>query len=295
MTSGARRPLAAEALAKINRELRVGAFRPDGFHEIRSRIVSIDLADRIEVSGGRGKLEFSCDNAEVGEEEPNLVVRAARILARRLGREPDARVRLEKRIPAGRGLGGGSADAAVTLTLLAKLWDTRLSREELRQLSAELGSDVPFFLTGGEAEVSGRGEKVTPIEDAPPVDLLLLLPPFPISTSAVYGAHRRRQAGKPAALPERLQVETSESFFGPNDLALAVLEIRPEMQAFLDSAREIGSEYAITGSGSAIVLRGVGPGGESWLSTRHPNAKLVRCRTLGRKEYGDRTETSGGC
>src|SRR5229473_1692918 len=112
--------LTAEAPAKINRELRVGRRRADGFHEIRSRLVSIELADRLEV-------------------EP-------------AGVAPLARIRLEKRVPAGAGLGGGSADAAVALFLLAKLWGAGVKEEDLSRIAASLGSDVPFFLVGGQAQ-----------------------------------------------------------------------------------------------------------------------------------------------
>ncbi len=175
-----------EAPAKINRELRVGAFRSDGYHEIRSRVVAIDLADVIEVETGDGDLALSCEGLPVPSDESNLVLRAARALANHLGRPADAAIRLEKKIPVGAGLGGGSSDAARALALLARLWDARLTDEDLRVVAASLGSDVPFFLVGGEAEVTGRGEHVTPLPDSEPTDLLVLVPPFPLSTGEVY-------------------------------------------------------------------------------------------------------------
>ena len=114
--------LIAEAPAKINRELRVGQRRPDGFHEIRSRFCAIDFCDRLEVEES-DRLELSCSGVPVPCGDTNLVARAARALADRLGIASGARIRLEKRVPAGAGLGGGSADAAVTLLLLSKLWE----------------------------------------------------------------------------------------------------------------------------------------------------------------------------
>ncbi len=285
--------LRAEAPAKINRELRVGSLRPDGFHEVRSRIVSIDLSDRIEVEKGSGSLEFSCKGGKAPRDDTNLAVRAARRLAERLGIAPDARIRLEKRVPIGAGLGGGSADAAVTLSLLARLWEARLSPREIHDIASDLGSDVPFFFIGGEADVSGRGERVTPREDGPPADLLLLVPPFPLSTREVYAAHRRLHP-RPAPLPEKLEIETSGKLFGPNDLASAVLNIRGEMKAFLDSARKVVSDLTISGSGSALVLRGLTDDGEARLKQEHPDARLFRCRTLSRAEYLHRIHSSGG-
>jgi 4-diphosphocytidyl-2-C-methyl-D-erythritol kinase len=288
--------LRAEAPAKINRELRVGRVRPDGFHEIRSRIVSIDLADAIEVETGGGSLALTCTGLPVPAGESNLIARAAKALAERLGRpSADASIRLEKRIPVGAGLGGGSSDAARALVLLSELWSSSLSFEELGALAASLGSDVPYFLVGGEAEVAGRGEKVRPRPDSPPVDLLVVAPDFPISTAEVYARYRARAAeGPPREEIPSLEIDSSENYFGPNDLALAVLEIKPEMSILLESARSLGAESTITGSGSAVVLRGAAVDAEERLASAFPESRIVRCRTLARQEYRLRTESSGG-
>lgn len=284
----------AQAPAKINRELRVGGRRPDGYHEIRSRIVSIDLADSIEVAPGRG-LDLACEGLEVPPGESNLVLRAARALADRLGRPADARIRLTKRIPVGAGLGGGSSDAARTLALLSRLWDSELAEEDLRSVAASIGSDVPFFLVGGEANVAGRGEIVTPLPDSPSVELLLLVPPFPMSTAEVYAARDRLAPDlSDAPLANSLSVETSGEFFGPNDLAFAVLQTRREMSVLMDSARLLSAEAAVTGSGSAIVLKDASPDAVERLHALHPEARLQPCRTLSRGEYRLRTESSGG-
>jgi 4-diphosphocytidyl-2-C-methyl-D-erythritol kinase len=287
--------LRADAPAKINRELRVGELSPDGYHEIRSRLVAIDLCDSIGVAPGEGRLEFSCEGLDVPVDESNLVLRAARALAARLGRPADARIHLKKRIPVGAGLAGGSSDAALALTLLSRLWEAPLSTEELAELAGGLGSDVPFFLVGGEADVGGRGERIHPLPDSQSVELLLLIPPFPISTREAYLARRRAgSGGDEGPLPSSLDVETSGRFFGPNDLAFAVLQMRPEMGVLLDSARSLASEAAITGSGSTIVLKGASHDDASRLAARHPETRLLRCRTLSRDEYRLRTESSGG-
>ncbi len=279
--------LIAEAPAKINRELRVGPRRPDGFHEIRSRFCAIDFCDRIEVEES-DRLELSCSGLPVPCGDTNLVARAARALGDRLGIASGARIRLAKRVPAGAGLGGGSADAAVTLLLLSKLWNSRLRPEELSEVAARLGSDVAFFLSGGEADVAGRGERVTPLGDSPPQELLLWIPPFSISTAEVYATHDRLTATA-AALPDSLEIETKRSFLGPNDLASAVLETERQMEDYLLSARQVASESGITGSGSALLLLGVGPEGENRLAQIHPEATLRRVRTLTREEYRRRT------
>ena len=282
--------LAAEAPAKINRELRVGRLREDGYHEVHSRMVSIDLADRITVETGPD-LELVCDDPAVPAGEGNLVVKAARRLARAAAISPRACIRLEKRTPTGGGLGGGSADAAVALRLLAALW--RCAPEVLSSLPAiagELGSDVPFFLVGGQADVRGRGEIVQQVDDAPARELLLLVPPFSISTAAVYRAHAGR-----GRLSGRLDVEdpARREFLGPNDLTPAVLQVEPRMEAYLASAARVSEEHAVSGSGSTIVLA-ARPGAQADLARRHPEAKLFSCTTLTRDAYRLRTNPNGG-
>jgi 4-diphosphocytidyl-2-C-methyl-D-erythritol kinase len=280
------------APAKVNRELRVGELRPDGYHQILSRIVSIDLADRLHAEPADG-LEFSCDDPTVPAGDGNLVVRAARLLAARAGVPARARLRLEKKVPMGGGLGGGSADAAAALVALAILWDLPADEVPLSGLAAELGSDVPFFLSGGEADVAGRGERVAPVEDGggAGVELVLLVPPFSVSTAAVYGAYAGR-----GRLPVRLEVasERQGRFFGPNDLASAVLQVEPRMEEYLRSARRASLDTAISGSGSTIALHGVAPEGFHSLAERHPDARLVRCRTLPRREYQRLAQPTAG-
>jgi len=281
----------ALAPAKINRELRVGALRPDGYHEIRSRFSSIDLSDRLTAESSLARMAFSCDEASIPKDEANLVVRAAQSLASRLGTATGARIRLEKRVPVGAGLGGGSADAAVTLRLLASLWEAELGAGDLLGLAASLGSDVPYFLTGGEADVSGRGERVEEKPDAPPVSLLVFAPPFGIPTREGYDAHRRRNGGR-GSVPASLDIESSGRFFGPNDLEPAILEVRPEMKTLLEAARASAGEAAITGSGSAIVLYEPSPDAVRRLAGVALGARFYRVRTLSRAEYESCTAPS---
>jgi 4-diphosphocytidyl-2-C-methyl-D-erythritol kinase len=238
-------------------------------------------------------LELVCAGTPVVGGEENLVLKAARALAAEIGIEPRARIRLGKRIPVGAGLGGGSSDAAEALRLLRHLWRPDLPDERLEAVAPALGSDVPYFMRGGEADVSGRGERVVPREDAPAAPLLLLIPPFSLSTRDVFQAHAERTGGR-ARLPERLEVETSGKFLGTNELALAVLEINGAMKSYLESAAEAAAESAMSGSGSAIVLFGARDGAATWLMQRHPEATVVPTRTLGRDEYRARTWPPGG-
>jgi len=281
------RILGADAPAKINRELRVGPRGPDGYHEIRSRFVTIDLADRIEAEES-SRFELACETPGLPTDPSNLVSRAAFALAEMAGREPHARLRLVKHVPVGAGLGGGSADAAVTLRLLCRVWRLDAAEAELARLAASLGSDVPFFLFGGEADVGGRGERVEARPDGPSEDLILVVPPFSISTAEVYAAFDRLGGGSPP--PDRLEIEGSGRFFGPNELERAVVAVRPEMAGYLESGRRIATECAVTGSGSAIVLVGADGGGVKELVSRHAGARAIPCRTLGRASYRRRVE-----
>jgi 4-diphosphocytidyl-2-C-methyl-D-erythritol kinase len=271
----------------VNRELRVGPRRADGFHEIRSRFASLDLADRIEARDA-DRLELVCDPPDLPADRSNLVFRAAEALARRLDREAAARIRLSKSIPIGAGLGGGSSDAAATLRLLGRLWGSQPAEDELAGIAASLGSDVPFFLSGGEADVSGRGEKVTPRADGAIEELILVTPPFAISTAEVYAAFDR--IGGASSPPARLEIETSGRFFGPNDLERAVVAVRPEMSDYLRTGRGLARECAVTGSGSTIVLVGAGPDARSEIARRHPGARVAAAYTILRDEYRRRVE-----
>jgi 4-diphosphocytidyl-2-C-methyl-D-erythritol kinase len=165
-----------KAPAKINLTLEVLAKRPDGFHEIRSVIQTIDLYDTLRFRSNRG-LRFSCDNPDFIVEE-SLVSRAAAMLQEAGGFSGGATIDIKKRIPLVAGLGGDSSAAAAVLSGLNKLWKLRLSPLELVELASRLGSDVPFFIYGGTVLVEGRGEKLKALPPLPKRWVVLLVPPF---------------------------------------------------------------------------------------------------------------------
>jgi 4-diphosphocytidyl-2-C-methyl-D-erythritol kinase len=160
------------APAKINLTLDLLRKRPDGFHELRTVMQSIDLADELTFEHS-GSLSFECDDPALSGDD-NLVVRAARALGDASGIMRGAQITLKKRIPTAAGLGGGSSDAAACLLGLADLWGIDWPRECLVEIAALLGSDIPFFLWGGTALAEGRGEIITPLPPAPPLDIVLL-------------------------------------------------------------------------------------------------------------------------
>jgi 4-diphosphocytidyl-2-C-methyl-D-erythritol kinase len=292
--------LRAEAFAKVNRSLRVLGEREDGYHELDTVFQTIDLSDTLEVEPGDGTVEIEIEGGDpsVPADERNLVARAATLLAGRFGVTASARVHLRKKIPAGAGLGGGSSDAAVALNLFARLWELRLSREAAFGIALELGSDVPFFLLGGSARATGRGEKLTSLPDGPGLEILLVIPPFSLSTSRVYEQMRRR--GGADSPSERRHKESSEGgFFGENDLAPAVLEVEPKLQRYWDILAEHFRDCAISGSGSCLAALVDGGGRETRGETTAkrvaelhralPEARILLQRTVSRSEYRRRS------
>ena len=161
--------------AKVNLTLEILGRRDDGYHEIRTILQTIDLADRLDISKSP-RLRVECDQPGLSG-EGNLVWRAAQKLAERAGVSPQVRIRIQKRIPVGMGLGGGSSDAAAALLALGPPVGVGLgTREELSRTAAELGSDVPFFLTGGTALAQGRGEQVAALPPLPRLPVTLVCP-----------------------------------------------------------------------------------------------------------------------
>ncbi|MGI9089169.1 MAG: 4-(cytidine 5'-diphospho)-2-C-methyl-D-erythritol kinase [Chthoniobacterales bacterium] len=176
------------APAKINLSFRILGRRADGFHEIETLMVPISLYDSLGITrtAEAGTIDFSCDDPTLPTGDDNLVVRAARIFMRAFGREEGLRIALEKKIPHGAGLGGGSSDAATVLLGLNAFFDAQLPKEKLAELAAELGADVPFFIFQSAAKCRGRGELVEPLALPAPLRLLLLKPAFGVPTPWAY-------------------------------------------------------------------------------------------------------------
>jgi 4-diphosphocytidyl-2-C-methyl-D-erythritol kinase len=174
------------ASAKVNLALEVLGKRADGYHEIATVLQAVDLFDRIVVETA-DTLSLHTDDPDLPTDEGNLVMRAARLLQKAAGIETGARIRLQKRIPVAAGLGGGSSDAAATLSGLSRLWKLRWPTARLQELAVELGMDVPFFLGAGRAVARGRGEQLAPLPGGGGYALVLVNPRVPLSTREVYG------------------------------------------------------------------------------------------------------------
>lgn len=174
------------APAKINLFFKILRRREDGFHEIETLMAPISLADKLTIEPNDSGFDFSSDHPKLPAGEDNLVVRAARAFFEEAREEPRVRITLQKKIPHGAGLGGGSSDAASTLLGLNELYHGTLNSARLTSLAAAIGSDVPFFLARSAAWCRGRGEIVEAIGSLPKLSLLLLKPEFGVSTPWAY-------------------------------------------------------------------------------------------------------------
>ena len=159
------------APAKINLNLRILRKREDGFHDLETLMTCVDLADTLTVSKSTA-LRFTCSRLDL-ETEDNLVIRSVRLLEKEVGRPLPLNLHLEKRTPSGAGLGGGSSDAAATFKAVRELYQLDVPDHRLKTLAAELGSDIPFFISGGTAWCRGRGEILDPIDFPWKLNLLL--------------------------------------------------------------------------------------------------------------------------
>lgn len=244
------------AAAKINLTLEVLGRRTDGYHEIVTVMQTVDLSDRLVVEDA-DVLELRTTAADVPSDGTNLALRAAAALRHRAGVSRGARITLEKRIPVAAGLGGGSADAAAVLVGLNRLWGLRWSSGRLAEVAVTLGMDVPFFLHGGAALGTGRGERLEPLETCA-LALVLVNPRVAASTAEIYGGVKpdmysdgSRGRGMAAALRSRQPSRVATSL-GNTLERVAVPRYRDveQMESALLAAGALGA--AMSGSGLTV-------------------------------------------
>lgn len=242
----------------MNLVLEVLGKRDDGYHELSTVLQAVDLFDRLVLEEDE-TLALKTSDPELPTDEANLVVRAARLLREAAGVSRGARITLEKQIPVAAGLGGGSSDAAATLWGLNRLWGLGWGRDRLAGLAAQLGTDVPFFLRGGRALATGRGERLRALPPAPALSLVLVKPNFSLSTREVYGRvppgwrdDRKRTGALVRALASRDSSRVAASLY--NALEAVVEPAYPEIARIkraLLGAGALGS--VMSGSGPTVL------------------------------------------
>jgi 4-diphosphocytidyl-2-C-methyl-D-erythritol kinase len=260
------------APAKVNLFLDVVGQRPDGFHDLETLMVPVRLFDQIrwiptESTEGDFDLRI-CDcrpydvvGSTTCDQEQNLVSRAARALAARAGILPYGVFELTKRIPEKAGLGGGSSDAAATLLLANRAWRLDYPQEILHELATELGSDVPFFLTGQAAVCRGRGERITRVENFPRLELVVAKPPVGLSTASVFAefdlgdrSENGRNRGNRMVEHVRRSGVWDAGRWMHNSLEAAAARLSPWIDKLRRAFVSLGcSGQVMTGSGSAYV------------------------------------------
>ena len=246
--------------AKINPVLEVLGKRADGYHELALVFQAIGLYDELEFSEeGQGpRLEILESPGSLATDDTNLILKAVKLFCGEiLKEERGVRIRLKKKIPLAAGLGGGSSDAAATLLGLDRLFKAQAGETRLKALAAQLGSDVPFFLTGGTALGEGRGEKITPWAPGPEVSLILVKPPEGLSTPAVYRSGKAVITGGEKARDFQAILrggnlrEIGRSLF--NGLEPAAFFLMPAVEAIKKQLLQAGAIGAlVSGSGPTV-------------------------------------------
>lgn len=233
--------------AKINWALRILGRRRDGFHDLETLFQTISLHDTITIREA-DSFALTCDDPSIPVDESNLILRAARAL-----RTPPVAIHLVKRIPAEGGLGGGSSNAAATLVALAQMFG--LDDHPLHDIALSIGSDVPFFLVGGTAYATGRGEELVSLE-SPAISLLLLFPDQRVSTPEAFSLVRRYS--QPVSV-EAFADALDEDFLARHDLLVndferVIFERLPQLAELKRRMYDAGAAWAgMSGSGSTLV------------------------------------------
>jgi 4-diphosphocytidyl-2-C-methyl-D-erythritol kinase len=246
------------SFAKINWNLKILGKREDGFHELCTIFQTVSLCDEITFEGDDG-LSLNCSDEKIPTDETNLILQVANILKKEFNVKSGAKIRLEKKIPAPGGLGGGSSNAAIALLGLATLWNLEIDFEKLREIGAKLGSDVPFFFYGGTAFGSGRGTEIVSMQDLSEEFMLIVTPDVKVSTAEAFArinAPNLTKAGSKSIL-KICQIEANNFKARQNslinDFETSVFAFHPEIKRVKEKLLELGAmQTSLSGSGASV-------------------------------------------
>ncbi len=243
-----------KSLAKINLGLEIVGKRQDGYHELRTIFQTIDFYDILEFSPlGSEDIILEGNDSSIAWDENNLIFKAALLLKEYGQSQQGIAIKVNKHIPPGKGLGGGSSNAAVTLSTLNQIWGIHLKKGDLIELSKKLGADVPYFLEGGLCLGLGRGDTIIPLVDLKPHYCLVALPPFSISTAFIYQQVplSLTSEGKESKINRFL--ENKNISFLSNDLEEIIFALYSRLRNIKRLIQSQGCELSlVSGSGSAV-------------------------------------------
>lgn len=273
-----------EAFAKVNLTLEVTGILDNGYHTLDTIFCWLELHDTVEMRKSESARLRMVGGEDIPSDDSNLALKAVRALEKSTGRALPVEIEIEKRIPAGGGLGGGSADAAAVLLGLNRLYELGLDRGALTQVGAGIGADVAFGLWGGAARGRGVGERLEWVDSPPPLPVVLLFPGFPCFTPEVYRVWDEQQPRPAAGATERLLGRLPDDLDGvlANDLQPAAESMFPQLAELRRLALDCGcSQALLSGSGSTIfglIEDGQEPEAVLRKLQSHVKAELTRLR-----------------
>ena len=246
------------SFAKINWFLKISGKRNDGFHELCTIFQTISLCDNITFSESPGLL-LECDQTHIPVDENNLIIKAAHSIRAKYNVNKGASIFLEKKIPSPGGLGGGSSNAAIAVLGLLKLWNLKTDFDDVLQICAELGSDVPFFLYGGTALGTGRGTEIERLNDQTENHLLIVTPPETVSTAAAFAelnaphlTNERAKSNLQICRNEARTLNLRQTLL-INDFEQSVFRAAPQIGRVKQRLLEAGAVQAVlSGSGASV-------------------------------------------
>jgi 4-diphosphocytidyl-2-C-methyl-D-erythritol kinase len=288
--------LTLPSFAKINWTLEILGKRPDGYHEVRTLLQTVNVADELTFELTERGISVHCDHPEVPCDETNLAYRAAKLLSDFTGIDKGVRIQIAKRLPVAAGLGGGSGNGAVTLLALQRLWDIQVEPRDLFGLAAKLGADAPFFLIGGTCLGVGRGDEVYPLADINEEFLLLVNPGIAVPTREVYADLPPELTKPKAVIKMPLSFEAAYAAVARpgapvpliNDLENPVFARRPALVEVKRRLKQTGARGVLmSGSGSTVfaIFDSAEARARAEDDLSATGWRSLRARTLGRTEY----------
>ena len=288
--------LSLPSFAKINWFLRILGKRVDGYHELITVLQTVSLCDELTFDvRDDGEIVLTCDDAQIPTDSSNLIVKAAVAFQDHLRSTLGVEIKLTKRIPAKGGLGGASSNAALTLLALGALWRAKMNIDELTPLASALGSDVPFFLTGGRCVATGTGTTISRLPDAPRQYLIIVTPNASVATVNAYTSLNAASLTTSdsdsilsSSLAEQISADSTQWRLR-NDFETVIFEIEPEIERVKIALLEAGARGALlAGSGSSVfgVFDDEATRDRAFENLRcEAGWKVFPCHTLSRDEY----------